>query len=65
MAVPCPTQSRRRHLIMGAARCVAVAVEWLVPLASSPCLVAAELRPRSVLVLSQAETTSPFYGASA
>jgi signal transduction histidine kinase len=48
---------------MGAARCVAVAVAWLVPLASSPCLVAAELRPRSVLVLSQAETTSPFYGA--
>jgi signal transduction histidine kinase len=42
---------------------LALAVAWLVPLVSSPRLVAAEPRPRAVLVLAQAETTSPFYGA--
>ncbi len=63
MAVPRPTRSCRGRRIMRAARSLAVAVAWLIPLVSSLYSAAAEPHPRSILVLAQAETTSPFYGA--
>ena len=53
---------RERH-ITGATRSLALAVAWLIAPLGCSCSLAAEPRPRSVLVLDQAETTSPFYYA--
>jgi signal transduction histidine kinase len=53
---------RERH-IMGATRSLALAAAWLIAFLGCPFSSAAEPRPRSVLVLDQAETTSPFYYA--
>ena len=52
---------RKRHTT-GATRSLVVAVAWLIASLGCPCL-AAESRARSILVLDQAETTSPFYYA--
>src|SRR5215210_7113623 len=49
--------------IVGAARCFVLAVGLLVPLLWCLCSLAAEPRPRSVLVLDQSDTTSPFYSS--
>jgi signal transduction histidine kinase len=62
MAVTCPKQSSRAHRMMCAASSLVLAVVWLVPLVSALDL-EAEPRPRSVLVIDQSDTTSPFYSA--
>ena len=62
MAEGCARSWRERH-ITGATRSLALAVAWLIASLGCSCSLAAEPRPRSVLVLDQAETTSPFYYA--
>jgi signal transduction histidine kinase len=52
-----------RGSTMGTARFLAVAVAALIAVFGASCPLSAEPRPRSILVLDQAEVTSPFYYA--